>query len=695
MEQRLGRYEILELIASGAQGSVYRAFDPESGEIVALKVPTATGNPAYSERFRREARLAASVDHPNVIRILEVGEENGRQFMAMDYLPNSLASVIQSGGALEIGRAAGFAMQIAEGLGAAHSLGIVHRDVKPQNVLLGEDGTAKVTDFGIARADILTTMTATGAMMGTPHYMSPEQARGEHAEIRSEIYSLGCLLYQMLTGELPFKGETPLAVVRQQIEEQPTPVRQLRPDVPLELAVVVERAMDKDADKRFHSGSEMASALRKAIPRLEALKLKPASVAAPPELEPLVERRRPKARRLLYVAAVGVVLASIAAAATVPLLFFRTQGGATVSQKTPSAVREQPSPPAAFVGAVASGVVIVPVVPGKPTTLVSPEQDVIIAVDAGSVDIAVNLEYKQLTPEQVPDLPKGFGASGKVFDLTTSMSVGQAPSEFGKPLTITARLSAEDLAMAGGTASNLVIMHLHSGDDTWSLLATTVDFDAMTAIAQVNSLSLFALAIKEQAPSPTPVPPSATPTPTVGAEPLPVPTDTPMPTATATATPTDTPAPTPTSTAVPPIATPTPPGVQPTATSTATSTPTSVPPTPTDTPTSSLLPTATATPMPSLVPVPTDTPVPARTATPGTTDTLVPRTLTVTVEPTPTATLEPTPTATVEPTPTARSARRPTATVEPTPTATLEPTPTATLEPTATPTQSGGTLPAP
>ena len=162
--------------------------------------------------------------------------------MALEFLPESLARVVESGGQMRLEGASQFGLQIAEGLAAAHALGIVHRDIKPQNVLIGADGSAKVTDFGIARAESLNTMTATGVVMGTPHYMSPEQARGARADARSDVYSLGCLMYHMLAGEVPFTGETPLAVIRQQIEEQPRRLRERRKDVPRGLEAVIDRA---------------------------------------------------------------------------------------------------------------------------------------------------------------------------------------------------------------------------------------------------------------------------------------------------------------------------------------------------------------------------------------------------------------------------------------------------------------------
>ena len=297
MEERIGRYQVLEEIASGGQATVYRAFDPQTGQIVAIKVlhVSLTGDSSYIERFRRVASLAASIVHDNVVRIFEVGEHEGRHYIVLEFFPDDLARVIASGGPMRTDRAAAFGVQIADALAAAHALGIVHRDIKPHNVLIGQDGNAKVTDFGIARAELLSTMTATGAVMGTPHYMSPEQARGERADARSDVYSLGCVIYQMLTGEVPFKGETPLAVLRQHIEEQPRPVRERRGDVPRGLASVVERAMAKGPASRYQNAGEMAEALRASSPGLAEsaprARRQPVGQPSPPSAAPRPRRR--------------------------------------------------------------------------------------------------------------------------------------------------------------------------------------------------------------------------------------------------------------------------------------------------------------------------------------------------------------------------------------------------------------------
>ena len=273
MEQRqIGRYRVLEEIASGTQGAVYRAFETDIGRIVALKVlhQRMGDDSDYLERFHREATLTASVDHPNVVQIFEVGQDDDQHFIALEYLPVDLHRLIETG-ALEIEVAAGIAIGIADGMGAVHALGITHRDLKPHNVLITSEGTPKVTDFGIARSENLVANTATGTIMGTPHYMSPEQAQSKVADARSDVYALGCILYQMLTGDLPFDSDSLYSVLRMQVEEQHRPIPTVREQVPGPLSSVVDRAMEKDPNQRYSDGAAMAQAIRQAMPGISTV----------------------------------------------------------------------------------------------------------------------------------------------------------------------------------------------------------------------------------------------------------------------------------------------------------------------------------------------------------------------------------------------------------------------------------------
>ena len=253
------------------------------------------------ERFRREAQLAAAVVHPNITTIYEVGQDGNSHFITMEYLPDSIHNVIQSVGQLPIERAVDICYQAAMALEAASRRGIIHRDIKPQNLLLAPDGTVKVTDFGIARATAMTTMTRTGALMGTPHYMSPEQAQGERADVRSDIYSLGIVLYQMLTGQLPFEANTPFEVIRQHVDQRPETVRRLRSDIPRALERIVSRCLEKNPEGRYATPGQLAQALAEAVTaavRAESRRRAPVAVVAqPPPIHPVEQGQRERRAR--------------------------------------------------------------------------------------------------------------------------------------------------------------------------------------------------------------------------------------------------------------------------------------------------------------------------------------------------------------------------------------------------------------
>ena len=271
MQQQIGRYQILETVAVGSQGSVYQAYDSNTGQVVALKVLLSnhTQNPTYVERFNREGTMVASLDHPNIVKIFEVGNEGDIYFMSFEYLPESLDNIIKASAPMIVNSVVQFGKQISAGLELAHKNEIIHRDVKPQNILIGSEGQAKLVDFGIAHADRMSGITEAGAILGTPHYMSPEQALGKPADHRSDIYALGCLLYQMITGVLPFDDEDPMKVIRQHVDDQPVKLKKLRSDIPKKLISIVEKAMAKELAIRYQNIADLSydlNQLEKTLP---------------------------------------------------------------------------------------------------------------------------------------------------------------------------------------------------------------------------------------------------------------------------------------------------------------------------------------------------------------------------------------------------------------------------------------------
>jgi serine/threonine-protein kinase len=256
-----GRYELSHLVARGGMAEVYRARDQLLDRPVALKVlfPELSVDRSFVERFRREAQAAANLSHPNIVPVFDWGEDNGTYFIVMEFVDGrALSSILRTAGPLHPDRAAEIAADVAGALSYAHRHGVVHRDVKPGNVLITEEGTIKVTDFGIARAvNTEESLTQTGAVMGTATYFSPEQAEGMGVDSRSDLYSLGVVLFEMVTGRPPFLGDTPVAVASKHVREHPPAPREINPGVPPDLEAIILKCLAKSADHRYATGDDL------------------------------------------------------------------------------------------------------------------------------------------------------------------------------------------------------------------------------------------------------------------------------------------------------------------------------------------------------------------------------------------------------------------------------------------------------
>jgi tRNA A-37 threonylcarbamoyl transferase component Bud32 len=261
----VGQARLLKRLGRGGMGDVYLAAHGELNKTVAIKIlpPDLTRNEELIQRFRREAQSAARLEHPNLVEIYDVGEENGFHYITMAYVEGmNLQELMDDAKRLEPREAARIAYEVARGLEAVHAEGIIHRDIKPANILISSRGEVKIVDFGLAfDADDKTTLTIPGAVMGTPWYLSPEQAEGKRADLRSDLYSLGICLYLLVTGVRPFIGETHMSVLYKQIHEKPKDPRLHNPDLPGFLADLILRALEKKPEKRFSTASDMAREL--------------------------------------------------------------------------------------------------------------------------------------------------------------------------------------------------------------------------------------------------------------------------------------------------------------------------------------------------------------------------------------------------------------------------------------------------
>jgi serine/threonine-protein kinase len=562
-----GRYELGEVLGYGGMAEVFRGRDIRLSRDVAVKVLRSdlARDPSFQHRFRREAQAAASLNHPSIVAVYDTGEElepdNGQgtqisvPYIVMEYVEGrTLRDVMQREGRLTVERSLEIVADVCEALEYSHRTGIIHRDIKPGNVMLTRDGVVKVMDFGIARAVTASsaTMTQTAAVIGTAQYLSPEQAQGESVDARSDVYSTGILLYELLTGVPPFRGDSPVAVAYQHVREDPRPPSMLDPDIPPDVDAVVMKALAKNPDNRYGSAAEMRDDLLRAAegrpvyatPLLgeeERTALLGAPAAAP--LLPASQQRSRRGLTWLLVAIAAIVVFALAAIIATSLL----GGSSKVTVPPVTGQTEQ----AARLALNNANLEVGRVTRENSTTV---ESGKVISSDpaAGAkvsknsqVDLVVSSGVKQV---QVPQL-EGLSQDAAQRQLTLAgLKVGQvtesnAPST-SPPGTVLSANPTPGTMVADGASVNLTIVSARvpvpdvrgkSEDEARSILGR-YGFGVTTKVQESNQSSGTVLA---QSPAPNSSQNrDATITLTISQEVTPSPTPTPTPTGSPTTTPT-------------------------------------------------------------------------------------------------------------------------------------------------------------
>jgi eukaryotic-like serine/threonine-protein kinase len=436
------RYELEQLVGSGGMSSVFRAHDRVLERTVALKVlhERLISNQDVVDRFTREAKLVAGLSHTNIVSVIDRGEFEGSPYIVFEYIAgDNLKQVIVRDGPLPVDRALELAIEVARGLAFAHQKGFVHRDVKPQNVLLNGKGEAKVTDFGIARPlEATSEETATGTVLGTCDYIAPEQAQGRHVDAQTDVYSLGIVLFELLTGEVPFTGDNFVAVAMEHINTAPPPVSLKRPDVPPRVEAAVDRALAKEPDQRFATMADFEAELEACLAEVREGGDDRTATGILPALKP---RRSPKARKRGRRWPRVLALLALLAAVVVGAVALWQSGGSGGTGSTPPG----PLPVSAvssydpFGNNHTENPRAVPnATDGNPDTYWSTEvyythvlgkQGVGIVVDAGSPVTARTLTVTSTTPGYQAVIRSGDSSAGPFTDDSASKT-GRASTTF-------------------------------------------------------------------------------------------------------------------------------------------------------------------------------------------------------------------------------------------------------------------------
>jgi eukaryotic-like serine/threonine-protein kinase len=449
------RYRLGEIIGRGGMATIYRARDTRLGRDVALKLlrPEISADRDLADRFRREALAATVLRHPNIVACTDTGSDPAGPFMVMDLIEGEdLAARLRRTGPLPPPEVARIGLDIARGLGVAHVRGIVHRDVKPSNILLARDGRAMITDFGIARLAADAEATLPGTTLGSVQYFSPEQAQGLTTTPASDVYGLGLVMYEAMTGRRPWTGENPGRIALARVGATAPSPRDVRPDVPLALDAVVTRALAAEPTARYPSGSAMATALEPMIGSVDpgsrtTLVDRTAWTPGPPEARPMSPPRRPaRGRRVRRTLGIGLVVIAVAAvaAATMPAL---GQSGA------PARPSERPAGPSAAVAAT-------PKPTPKPTPRPTPEPTA----------PATPKPTPKPTPEPTPDVGRDVTAlCDPFFDLACSLGAGRyAPARFEPAVSF-------ELGDGWSTATNDERLVVLGRDEGFLTLASAVE----------------------------------------------------------------------------------------------------------------------------------------------------------------------------------------------------------------------------